>query len=115
MLRLLAELQTSVQQGVPVIGRFLTEYLAVWDGHQHFTAVLTLISQVLGLAITTMMALSLRFHRSRSRTSRSCMTAYWTSSGATSPPTRWCSRRWCSTPSSGWPGPGPPSSTAGST
>ena len=54
MLRLLAELQTSVQQGIPVIGRFLTEYLNVWDGHQHFTAVLTLISQVLGLAITTM-------------------------------------------------------------
>ena len=46
LLQLLVELQEAVQQGLPVVGRFLTEYLAVWDGQQHFTVVLKLISQV---------------------------------------------------------------------
>ena len=46
LLTLLVDLQRSVQQGIPVVGRFLTEYLAVWDGTRHFTAVLALVSQV---------------------------------------------------------------------
>ena len=46
LLTLLVDLQSSVQQGIPVVGRFLTEYLAVWDGTKHFTAVMALVSQV---------------------------------------------------------------------
>ena len=46
LLSLLVDLQRSVQQGIPVVGRFLTEYLAVWDGARHFTAVMALVSQV---------------------------------------------------------------------
>ena len=46
LLTLLVNLQRSVQQGIPVVGRFLTEYLAIWDGARHFTAVMALVSQV---------------------------------------------------------------------
>ena len=46
LLSLLVDLQRSMQQGIPVVGRFLTEYLAVWDGTRHFTAVMALVSQV---------------------------------------------------------------------
>jgi hypothetical protein len=46
ILRLLVQLQRAVQQGLPVIGRFLSEYLAVWDGQEHLTSVIALISQV---------------------------------------------------------------------
>ena len=46
ILNLITELQANVQQGLPVIGRWLTEYLEVWDGDSHFTLIIRLISQL---------------------------------------------------------------------
>jgi len=42
----LVKLQENIQQGVPVVGRFLTEYLEFWDGKSHFEHFLRLVSQL---------------------------------------------------------------------
>jgi len=42
----LVRLQEAVQQGLPVVGRFLSEYLDTWDGSSHFLSVLRLVSQL---------------------------------------------------------------------
>eukprot|EP00092_Neocalanus_flemingeri_P014926 GFUD01016120.1.p1 GENE.GFUD01016120.1~~GFUD01016120.1.p1 ORF type:complete len:933 (+),score=344.21 GFUD01016120.1:134-2932(+) len=42
----LVKLQETLQQGLPVVGRFLSEYLDTWDGTSHFLAVLRLVSQL---------------------------------------------------------------------
>ena len=46
LLGLLVKLQEHIQQGIPVVGRFLTEYLEFWDGKSHFEHFLRLISQL---------------------------------------------------------------------
>ena len=46
ILDLVAKLQDKVQQGLPVIGRFLTEYLPHWDGKSHFGSFMKLLSQL---------------------------------------------------------------------
>lgn len=47
LLDLMAELQEKLHQGMPVIGRFLSEYLVeVWDGQIHFKQVLRLIAKL---------------------------------------------------------------------
>jgi len=42
----LVNLQEAVQQGLPVVGRFLSEYLDTWNGSAHFLSVLRLVSQL---------------------------------------------------------------------
>jgi len=42
----LVRLQDAVQQGLPVVGRFLSEYLDTWDGSAHFLPILRLVSQL---------------------------------------------------------------------
>jgi len=42
----LVRLQEAVQQGLPVVGRFLSEYLDTWDGSSHFLSILRLVSQL---------------------------------------------------------------------
>ena len=46
ILSLVVRLQNQVQQGLPVVGRFLTDYLQQWDGKTHFLHILRLISQL---------------------------------------------------------------------
>ena len=41
----MVRLQSQVQQGLPVVGRFLTEYIEHWDGRTHFLSIFRLISQ----------------------------------------------------------------------
>lgn len=43
LLHHMARLQEWLQQGVPVIGRFLSEFLANWDGVSHFLCVMRLL------------------------------------------------------------------------
>jgi len=46
ILDLVYNLQDKVQQGLPVIGRFLTEYFPCWDGKSHFASLMKLLSQL---------------------------------------------------------------------
>ena len=46
ILSLVVRLQSQVQQGLPVVGRFLTEYIEHWDGRTHFLNIFRLISQL---------------------------------------------------------------------
>ena len=46
ILSLVVRLQNQVQQGLPVVGRFLTDFLQNWDGRTHFLNILRLISQL---------------------------------------------------------------------
>jgi len=46
LLGYLVMLQETVQQGLPVVGRFLSEYLDTWDGSSHFLQILRLVSQL---------------------------------------------------------------------
>ena len=46
ILELLIKLQENVMQGLPVIGRFLTEYMELWNGKDHFSQVTMLVSQL---------------------------------------------------------------------
>ena len=46
ILSLVVRLQSQVQQGLPVVGRFLTDYLQQWDGRTHFLNIFRLISQL---------------------------------------------------------------------
>ena len=46
ILELVVRLQNQVQQGLPVVGRFLTDYLQHWDGRAHYLNIFRLISQL---------------------------------------------------------------------
>jgi len=46
ILSCIVKLQECVQQGLPVVGRFLVEYLDSWNGETHFLSILRLISQL---------------------------------------------------------------------
>jgi len=46
LLSYLVTLQETVQQGLPVVGRFLSEYLDSWDGSSHFLQIMRLVSQL---------------------------------------------------------------------
>ena len=46
LLQQVAKLQDWLTQGIPVIGRFLTEFLAKWDGETHFVVILQLLSSL---------------------------------------------------------------------
>jgi len=46
ILSLVVRLQSQVQQGLPVVGRFLTDYLQEWDGRTHYLNIFRLISQL---------------------------------------------------------------------
>ena len=46
ILERIACLQESIQQGLPVVGRFLSEYLDTWDGSEHFSKLLRLVSRL---------------------------------------------------------------------
>ena len=46
ILGLVVRLQSQVQQGLPVVGRFLTDYLEQWDGRTHYLNIFRLISQL---------------------------------------------------------------------
>jgi len=46
LLGYLVTLQETVQQGLPVVGRFLSEYLDTWDGSSHFLQIMRLVSQL---------------------------------------------------------------------
>jgi len=46
ILDLVFKLQDKVQQGLPVIGRFLTEYFPHWNGKSHFGSFMKLLSQL---------------------------------------------------------------------
>lgn len=46
ILERIACLQENIQQGLPVVGRFLSEYLDTWDGSKHFSKLLRLVSRL---------------------------------------------------------------------
>ena len=46
ILELLVQVQDRIQQGIPVLGRFLTEYMELWDGKSHLIQILQLISRL---------------------------------------------------------------------
>lgn len=46
ILDMLVNLQENVMQGLPVIGRFLTEYIEHWNGKAHFSQIIVLVSQL---------------------------------------------------------------------
>ena len=46
ILDLIYKIQDKVQQGLPVIGRFLTEYFPFWDGKSHFGSFMKLLAQL---------------------------------------------------------------------
>ena len=61
-------LQEFLQQGVPVVSRFLAEYLVTWDGKELLVNVLSLIAvmqitEFEGTSIMTLITTSLRHLR----------------------------------------------------
>ena len=46
ILEMIVKLQEQIQHSLPVVGRFLTDYLEHWDGKTHFPQFVNLISQL---------------------------------------------------------------------
>ena len=46
ILQLIIDLQRRMQHGLPVVGRFLTDYIEHWDGRTHFLQFMELLPQL---------------------------------------------------------------------